>query len=103
MGKDCHGHGEESRREEIVTCPTETEVRTRTKEVIVKHIHPKEIINVHRTVIKNEHCFPVHERDVHETVVEGESGCHRKHECGESRECHHRNRCCRCRRNLWFW
>ncbi|WP_438824905.1 CotD family spore coat protein [Bacillus sp. JJ722] len=56
----CRGH--EEREEEIITCSTETEVKTRTKERVVKHIHPKEIIHVNRTIIKHEHLFPVHER-----------------------------------------
>ncbi|WP_313429642.1 CotD family spore coat protein [Siminovitchia terrae] len=63
------------KREEIITCPTKTEVRTRTTERVRKFIHPTEIINVHRTVIRNEHVYPVHEREVHETVEKGSPGC----------------------------
>ncbi|MGM9925360.1 MAG: CotD family spore coat protein [Bacillus sp. (in: firmicutes)] len=86
------------REEEVITCPTETVVNTNTRERIVKHIHPKEIINVHRTVIKHEHCYPVEERDVYETIVEGdESSCG----CGRKSNKH---RCChRRRRNCCWW
>lgn len=50
--------------------PTETVVNTRTKKRVVRHIHPTEVINVNRTVIRNEHFYPVTEREVNETVVE---------------------------------
>ena len=33
-------------------------------------VHPTEIINVNRTVIRNENYYPVTERQVNETVVE---------------------------------
>lgn len=66
-------HGK--RREEIITCPTKTVVRTRTREEVRKHIHPTEVINVNRTIIKNEHHYPVYEREVNEIVEKGSPGC----------------------------
>lgn len=64
-------------REETITHPTRTVVRTRTTEQVKKHIHPTEIINVNRTVIRNEHFYPVYEREVNETVEKGSSDCER--------------------------
>ncbi|WP_285767058.1 CotD family spore coat protein [Peribacillus sp. SI8-4] len=55
-------------REEVITDPTRTVVNTRTNRRVVKHIHPTEVINVNRTVVRNEHYYPVYERDVYETV-----------------------------------
>lgn len=81
-----------NREEEVITCPTETVVNTHTREKVIKHIHPKEIINVHRTVIKHKHRYPVCERDVFETVVEG-----------DDRGCGRHNRGCCCRRNRGLW
>lgn len=81
----CRKRRKERNKEEVITCPTKTETRTRTKEKVVKHIHPKEIINVHRTVIRHKHEYPVFEKDVFETVVKGDDrGCckkrHKRHE-----------------------
>ena len=76
-----------NREVEVVECPTETVVNTKTREKIIKHIHPKEIINVHRTIVKHEHCYPVTERDVFETIDEGDDrGC-----CGGRRSRRRRN------------
>jgi len=50
--------------------PTETVVRTTTNKRRIRNIHPTEIINVNRTVIRNENYYPVTERQVNETVVE---------------------------------
>lgn len=55
---------------EDIVSPTETIVNTRTKTRTIRRIHPTEIINVNRTVIRNENFFPVTEREVNETVVE---------------------------------
>ncbi|GGB41608.1 hypothetical protein GCM10011409_18910 [Lentibacillus populi] len=65
------------RQEDIITCPTKTVVRTKTTERVRKHIHPTEVINVNRTVIRNEHYYPVYEREVNETVEKGSPGCGR--------------------------
>lgn len=54
----------------VEVSPTETVVNTRTKKRVVKHVHPTEVINVNRKVIKNKHFYPVNEREVNETVVE---------------------------------
>lgn len=62
-------------RVKTITCPTKTVVRTRTTEIVKKHIHPTEIINVNRTIIRNEHVYPVHEREVNETIEKGVPGC----------------------------
>lgn len=71
MGPNHHGRS----KEEVITCPTKTVVRTRTTERVRKFIHPTEIINVHKTVIRNEHHYPVYEREVNETVEKGSPGC----------------------------
>ncbi|WP_312093842.1 CotD family spore coat protein [Niallia sp.] len=55
---------------EDIVHPTRTVVRTTTNERRVRNIHPTEVINVNRTVIRNENFFPVTERQVNETVVE---------------------------------
>ncbi|WP_082686803.1 spore coat protein [Bacillus sp. FJAT-27445] len=63
----CGCHGME---EDVIVYPTETIVNTRTNTRVVKRIHPTEIINVHRTIIRNENFFPVTERNVNETIEE---------------------------------
>lgn len=50
--------------------PTETIVRVNTTKRTVRRIHPTEIINVNRTVVRNENFFPVTERQVNEVVQE---------------------------------
>ncbi len=55
---------------EDVVHPTRTVVRTTTNERRIRNIHPTEVINVNRTVVRNENYFPVTERQVNETVVE---------------------------------
>lgn len=57
------------RVEEIVS-PTRQIVNTRTKTRTVRRIHPVEVINVNRTVVRNENFFPVTQRTVNETVEE---------------------------------
>lgn len=54
----------------IEVSPTETVVNTRTNNRVVKHVHPTEVINVNRTIIKNKHFYPVSEREVNEIIVE---------------------------------
>ena len=70
MGCNCRKCRERSQRDEVVVSPTETVVNTRTRTRVVKHIHPTEVINVNRTVVRNEHFYPVREREVNETVEE---------------------------------
>ncbi|MDQ0273284.1 CotD family spore coat protein [Cytobacillus purgationiresistens] len=60
-------------REEVIVCPTKTVVNTRTNHRNVKYVHPTEVINVHKTIVRNRHSFPVSERDVYETVEENEN------------------------------
>jgi len=57
-------------REEVITNPTETIVNVRENNRVVRHIHPTEVINVNRTIVRNEHYYPVTEREVNETVEE---------------------------------
>lgn len=93
----CHN---EQREEEVFTCPTKTVVNTRTNERVVRHIHPTEIIHVNRTIIRNEHFFPVTEREVFE-VVEEEFDCGRdinNPNCRPSKGHEHCNRKDRCDR-----
>ncbi|MEH6943834.1 CotD family spore coat protein [Bacillus sp. JJ722] len=92
------------RDDEIITCPTQTEVRTRTQERVVKHIHPKEIIHVHRTLIKHKQEYPVHERDVYETVVEGDdSGCGKHHHENHESTRKHESHCSKKKNSFWNW
>ncbi|MDY0394950.1 CotD family spore coat protein [Virgibacillus halophilus] len=44
-------------KEEVVVDPTRTIVNTNTRKRVVKHVHPTEVINVNRTVVRNEHFF----------------------------------------------
>lgn len=69
MGCNCR-KCREKHHEEVITSPTKTVVNTTTDHKVVKHIHPTEVINVKRTVVRNEHFYPVHERTVHEVVEE---------------------------------
>ncbi|KMY49622.1 CotD family spore coat protein [Peribacillus loiseleuriae] len=89
MSCNCRRCREKAQREEVITSPTKTVVNTRTKERVVKHIHPTEVINVNRTVVRNEHFFPVHEREVNEVVEENFN-------CGSD---FNNNRC----RPFWNW
>lgn len=68
-GRGDRGH-HRPKHDNVEVSPTETIVNTRTKKRVVKNIHPTEVINVNRTVIRNEHFYPVTEREVHETIVE---------------------------------
>ncbi|MCU9612337.1 spore coat protein [Caldibacillus lycopersici] len=62
--------GCEKHREEVIVSPTERIVNTRTNTRTIKRIHPTEIINVNRTIIRNENFYPVTEREVNETIEE---------------------------------
>ncbi|WP_246010447.1 CotD family spore coat protein [Bacillus yapensis] len=72
MGASDNNRGrccDHDRVEEIVS-PTRQIVNTRTKTRTVRRIHPVEVINVNRTVVRNENFFPVTQRTVNETVEE---------------------------------
>lgn len=73
MGCGCNHRDKD--RDEVITSPTKTVVKTRTTHRVRKHIHPTEVINVNRTVVRNEHFFPVYEREVNETVDGGSYNC----------------------------
>ncbi|OZI10678.1 hypothetical protein CEW92_15600 [Bacillaceae bacterium SAS-127] len=87
----------------VIVNPTETVVNTRTNTKVVKTIHPTEVINVNRTVIRNENFYPVTEREVNETVVENYNcgsdinnpRCVRSDSDNNNSNNHHR---CKCRR-----
>ncbi|MBM7713520.1 CotD family spore coat protein [Siminovitchia sp. FSL H7-0308] len=66
MGSNCH----DKKREETIVSPTKKIVRRKTRKRVRKHIHPTEVINVNRTIIRNEHYYPVYEREVKETIEE---------------------------------
>lgn len=70
LGCNCRYCREDRERDEVYTGPTERVVKTNTRTRRVKHIHPTEVINVNRTVVRNEHYYPVTERDVYETIEE---------------------------------
>lgn len=57
-------------RVEDIVSPTNRIVNTRTRTRTIRRIHPTEVINVNRTIIRNENFYPVMEREVNETVVE---------------------------------
>lgn len=59
-----------NRDEDVRVHPTRHEVRTTNSVKTVKNIHPTEIKNVHRTIVRNENYYPVRESNVNETVVE---------------------------------
>ncbi|WP_181347334.1 CotD family spore coat protein [Thalassobacillus sp. CUG 92003] len=50
--------------------PTERVVKTRTTRRVVRNIHPTEVINVNREIIRNENYYPVTNTEVNETIVE---------------------------------
>lgn len=56
--------------DEVIVNPSQTVVNTTTNQRVVRNIHPTEIVNVNRTIIRNENYYPVTERTVEETVVE---------------------------------
>lgn len=118
-----------SNRDDVRVHPTRHEVRTTNSVKTVKNIHPTEIKNVHRNIIRNENYYPVRESNVNETVVENydcgsnvndSSNCrrvggsnngggghhHDSDHCGkrsENRSCE-RKRSCGCGRNRnWFF
>lgn len=92
---------EHDRNDHVEVNPTETVVNTRTKKRVVKNIHPTEVINVNRTVIRNEHFYPVTEREVNETVVEdydcgsdvNNPRCRRRGSDHNNNGCHHHHHC----------
>ncbi|WP_181351320.1 spore coat protein [Thalassobacillus sp. CUG 92003] len=57
-------------QEETIVHPTERVVKTRTNHRTVRNIHPTEVENVNRTIVRNENYYPVTESNVNETVVE---------------------------------
>ncbi|MED4718466.1 CotD family spore coat protein [Bacillus badius] len=97
------GHCGHHHNEDIVVSPTETIVHTTTNYQTVKHIHPTEIVHVNRHVIRNEHFYPVTEREVNETIVENyDCGRDIRHpRCRRVEEEHSRHKCnhCHCKRH----
>ncbi|MET3195044.1 CotD family spore coat protein [Gottfriedia sp. OAE603] len=49
--------------------PTQRVTNTNTYYRTVRNIHPTEVENINRTVIRNENYYPVYNSDVNETVV----------------------------------
>ncbi|PWU69227.1 CotD family spore coat protein [Gracilibacillus dipsosauri] len=71
MGRHCNKRNAVSPdREETFVHPTRRVQNTRTEYQTVKNIHPTEVRNVNRTVIRNQNYYPVYNSDVNETVVE---------------------------------
>lgn len=56
--------------DEVIVRPTETIVNTKTKHRTVKTIHPTHVVNVNRTIVRNENFYPVTQETVNQTVVE---------------------------------
>ncbi|MDF1510070.1 CotD family spore coat protein [Robertmurraya sp. DFI.2.37] len=56
--------------DKTIVSPTETIVKVHTTQRTVRRIHPTEIINVNRTVVRNENFYPVTQRQVNEVVEE---------------------------------
>ncbi|WP_099157736.1 CotD family spore coat protein [Virgibacillus ndiopensis] len=93
-------------QDEVIVNPTERVVNTRTNRRTVKNIHPTEVENVNRTIIRNEHYYPVSNSEVNETVV-------RDYDCGSdvnSPNCRRRTspannsnrRNCGCKKRGWM-
>ncbi|XXM73848.1 spore coat protein [Lysinibacillus sphaericus] len=59
-----------SDNEETIVNPTRRIVKTRTNERVVNNVHPTEIVEVNRTIVKNRNYYPVTRSQVNETVVE---------------------------------
>lgn len=102
----CEGN-KRPQSDNVEVSPTETVVNTRTKKRVVKNIHPTEVINVNRTIIRNEHFYPVTEREVNETVVEdydcgsdiNNPRCRRRVSSNNNQKCGcNNNRHCNCRK-----
>ncbi|MBS4207517.1 CotD family spore coat protein [Bacillus sp. FJAT-50079] len=62
--RGCNGNSDN-----VIVHPTERVVNTRTNKTIVRNIYPTEVINVKRTIVRNEHFYPVNEREVNDTIV----------------------------------
>ncbi|MFD2046638.1 CotD family spore coat protein [Ornithinibacillus salinisoli] len=56
--------------DEVIYSPTRNVVNTTTNERTIKRVHPTQVENVNRTIVRNENYYPVTESDVNETVVE---------------------------------
>ena len=56
--------------DKVIVHPTKHVVKNTTNHRTVKNIHPTEVENVNRTIIRNEHFYPVSNSNVNETVVE---------------------------------
>ncbi|MEN1968251.1 CotD family spore coat protein [Lentibacillus sp. N15] len=56
--------------DEVIVNPARRVEKTKTNTRVVKNIHPTEVVNVNRTVIRNENYYPVTHSNVNETVVE---------------------------------
>lgn len=63
-------------RVESIVHPTRHVVKERTNHRTVRNIHPTQVQNVNRTIVRNENYYPVEESNVEETVVENyDCGC----------------------------
>ncbi|MCK6205578.1 CotD family spore coat protein [Bacillus infantis] len=70
MRCNCRKCRERAAADKTIVSPTDTVVRNNTRTKTIRRIHPTEIVNVNRTIIRNENYFPVTERTVNETIVE---------------------------------
>jgi spore coat protein D len=70
MGRYNNSRRNCSDREETIVNPTRRIVNTRTNERIINNVHPTEIVDVNRTIIKNRNYYPVTRSQVNETFVE---------------------------------
>ncbi|KAB8126646.1 hypothetical protein F9U64_19550 [Gracilibacillus oryzae] len=68
--RECDNNSVSPAEDEMIVSPTRRVTNTRTNYRTVKHIHPTEVLNVNRTVVRNENYYPVRNSNVNETVVE---------------------------------
>lgn len=57
-------------QDEVIVNPVRRVTNTNTNYRTVRNIHPTEVQNVNRTVIRNENYYPVYNNNVNETVVQ---------------------------------
>ncbi|ASK63958.1 hypothetical protein CFK37_18230 [Virgibacillus phasianinus] len=98
-------------QDEMIVHPTKRVKNTRTNHRVVKNIHPTEVENVNRTVIRNENYYPVTHSDVNETVVENydcgsdinSPNCRRVSPANNNNNNRHRNNRSNCGCKGWSW
>ncbi|OZU88969.1 hypothetical protein CIL03_08085 [Virgibacillus indicus] len=108
--KSCQNNNSVSpAQDKMIVNPTKRVKNIRTNHRVVKNIHPTEVVNVNRTVIRNENYFPVTNSDVNETVVENYNcgsdvnspNCRRVSPANNNNNNNNQHHNCRCKG--WSW